>query len=134
MSGRCRIATRPTVRDGAEVLDRSGPRAATALTAPEAKASRDAYGIPCPARGSPTSADEAVSLAEEIGFPVVLKIVSPDILHKTEAGGVLVGLSAGRGGARRASTTIIGNARGLQARRADRRASRSSRCSPPGTR
>ena len=32
-----------------------------------------------------------MGLAEEIGYPVVLKIVSPDILHKTEAKGVLVG-------------------------------------------
>ena len=51
-----------------------------------------------PQEGLATSADEAVALAEEIGYPVVLKIVSPDILHKTEAKGVLVGLSAGRRG------------------------------------
>jgi acetyl coenzyme A synthetase (ADP forming)-like protein len=38
------------------------------------------------------SAEEAVALAEEMGFPVVLKIVSPQILHKSEAGGVKVGL------------------------------------------
>lgn len=37
-------------------------------------------------------ADEAVSLAEEMGFPVVMKIVSPQILHKSDAGGVVVGL------------------------------------------
>ena len=36
--------------------------------------------------------DEAISLAKEIGFPVVLKIVSPDVLHKTDAGGVKLGL------------------------------------------
>ena len=47
-----------------------------------------------PQEGLATSADEAVGLAEEIGYPVVLKIVSPDILHKTEAKGVLVGLSS----------------------------------------
>ena len=37
-------------------------------------------------------ADEAASLAEEMGFPVVMKIVSPQILHKSDAGGVVVGL------------------------------------------
>jgi len=36
--------------------------------------------------------DEAISLSNEIGFPVVLKIVSPDVLHKTDAGGVKLGL------------------------------------------
>ena len=36
--------------------------------------------------------DEAISLSKEIGFPVVLKIVSPDVLHKTDAGGVKLGL------------------------------------------
>jgi acetyl coenzyme A synthetase (ADP forming)-like protein len=75
-----------------EILDavRAGGR--TALSAPEAKRVCDAYGIAVPQEGLATSAEEAVGLAEEIGYPVVLKIVSPDILHKTEAGGVLVGL------------------------------------------
>ena len=40
-----------------------------------------------------TSSEKAVRLAEEMGYPVVLKIVSSDILHKTDAGGVLTGLS-----------------------------------------
>ncbi len=39
-----------------------------------------------------SSGEEAVSIAKDIGFPVVLKIVSPDILHKSDAGGVKVGL------------------------------------------
>jgi acyl-CoA synthetase (NDP forming) len=63
------------------------------LTAPEAKRVCDAYGIAVPQEGLATSSEEAVTLAHDIGFPVVMKIVSPDILHKTEAGGVLVGLS-----------------------------------------
>ena len=62
------------------------------LTAPEGKRVCDAYGIRTPEEGLATSSEMAVALAEEIGLPVVLKIVSPDILHKTEAGGVLVGL------------------------------------------
>ena len=39
------------------------------------------------------SSDEAVSAASEIGYPVVMKIVSPDIIHKSDAGGVKVGLN-----------------------------------------
>ncbi|MET1074253.1 MAG: acetate--CoA ligase family protein [Umezawaea sp.] len=62
------------------------------LTAPEGKRVCDAYGIRTPAEGLAVSAEAAVALAGEMGLPVVLKIVSPDILHKTEAGGVLVGL------------------------------------------
>ncbi|WP_394618138.1 acetate--CoA ligase family protein [Lentzea sp. JNUCC 0626] len=62
------------------------------LTAPEGKRVCDAYGIATPAEALAKSSEGAVAFAEEIGYPVVLKIVSPDILHKTEAGGVLVGL------------------------------------------
>jgi acetyl coenzyme A synthetase (ADP forming)-like protein len=69
---------------------RSGGRAA--LTAPEAQQLCDAYGIPTPKQGLATTAAEATKLASRFGFPVVLKIVSQDILHKTEAGGVIVGL------------------------------------------
>ena len=51
-----------------------------------------AYGIPGPREGVALAAEEAVSLAEGFGYPVVLKILSPDIQHKTEIGGVRVGL------------------------------------------
>jgi acyl-CoA synthetase (NDP forming) len=77
-----------------EVLDAARAEGRTALSAPEAKRVCDAYGIEVPQEGLATSAEEAVALAEEIGYPVVLKIVSPDILHKTEAKGVLVGLGS----------------------------------------
>ncbi|MEV0082621.1 acetate--CoA ligase family protein [Saccharopolyspora sp. NPDC050642] len=79
--------------DGArvrEVLDAVRAAGRAALTAPEAKALCDAYGIPTAGEGLATSADEAVSLAREFGGPAALKIVSPDILHKTDAGCVLV--------------------------------------------
>jgi acetyl coenzyme A synthetase (ADP forming)-like protein len=82
----------------------------TALTAPEGKLVCDAYGIPVPKEGVARSAAEAAKIARRIGFPVALKIVSPDILHKTEAGGVLVGLeSAGAVG--KGFAAIIKNAR-----------------------
>jgi acyl-CoA synthetase (NDP forming) len=50
------------------------------------------YGIALPKSEAVTSAAEAVTAAERIGFPVALKIRSPDILHKTEAGGVALDL------------------------------------------
>jgi 3-hydroxypropionyl-CoA synthetase (ADP-forming) len=52
------------------------------------------YGFIAPRSGLAASADEAASLASEIGFPVALKIVSPDILHRTDVGGVELSLDA----------------------------------------
>jgi 3-hydroxypropionyl-CoA synthetase (ADP-forming) len=50
------------------------------------------YGFEAPRSSVATSADEAVKTAAEIGFPVALKITSPDILHKTDVGGVMLDL------------------------------------------
>ena len=61
-----------------------------------------------------------------MGFPVVMKIVSPDILHKTEAGGVIVGVKSADEAAK-AYDTIIANAKKYKADAQDRSASRSSR-------
>jgi acyl-CoA synthetase (NDP forming) len=52
------------------------------------------YGFQLPRSGLATSADEAAALATDIGFPVVLKITSPDLLHKTDAGGVALNLDS----------------------------------------
>ena len=49
------------------------------------------YGFVGPRGGLATSADEAAALAAKVGFPVVLKVVSPDIIHKTDVGGVELG-------------------------------------------
>jgi acetyltransferase len=51
-----------------------------------------AYGFTAPEAELASTADEAVDIARRIGYPVVLKIASPDILHKTDVGGVRVGL------------------------------------------
>jgi acetyl coenzyme A synthetase (ADP forming)-like protein len=75
-----------------QVLDAARAAGRSALTAPEGKLVCDAYQISVPKEGLAASADEAVTLAGQMGFPVVLKIVSPQILHKTEAGGVIVGV------------------------------------------
>ena len=52
------------------------------------------YGIKVPQYALVTNADEAIKRSREIGFPLVAKIVSADILHKTDVGGVKVGLSS----------------------------------------
>ncbi len=93
-----------------EVVDAALAEGRTALTAPEAKVIADAYGIPVPAEELAESADDAVAFADRMGFPVVLKIVSPDIVHKTDAGGVRVGL-ASAAQVRSAYTSIVANAR-----------------------
>src|SRR4029077_7257770 len=77
-----------------QILDKVKAEGRTSLTAPEGKLVCDAYGIAVPKEGVATSAAEATKLASSIGFPVVMKIVSPEILQKTEAGGVLVGVKS----------------------------------------
>ncbi len=54
----------------------------------------EAYGIPVPPNKLAINADEAVEYSEELGYPVVLRIVSPDILHKTDIGGVALNLNS----------------------------------------
>jgi acetyl coenzyme A synthetase (ADP forming)-like protein len=73
-----------------QILDRVKADKRSSLTAPEGKLVCDAYGIPVPKEGVAKSAGDAAKIATGMGFPVVMKIVSPDILHKTEAGGVMV--------------------------------------------
>jgi len=58
----------------------------------EAKELLKEYGIPIPDFKLIKSEDEIAGLAKEINFPIVMKIVSPDIIHKTDAGGVKVGV------------------------------------------
>lgn len=76
------------------LLDKIKAEGRTTLTSPEAKTLCDSYGIPVPREALAHNADEAARLADGMGYPVVLKIVSPQILHKTEAGGVLVGVDS----------------------------------------
>ncbi len=51
-----------------------------------------AFGVPAAGSAIALKADEAAVQARKIGYPVVLKVISPDALHKSEAGGVMVGL------------------------------------------
>ena len=92
------------------ILDAAKAAGREALTAPEARGICEAYGINIPKEGVARTGEEAVRLASDIGFPVVMKIVSPQILHKTEAGGVLVGVKSADQVAQGFST-IVENAR-----------------------
>jgi acetyl coenzyme A synthetase (ADP forming)-like protein len=93
-----------------KILDAVKADKRTSLTAPEGKLVCDAYGIPVPKEGVATSAAEAAKIATDMGFPVVMKIVSPDILHKTEAGGVMVGVKTAAD-AETSYAAILANAR-----------------------
>ena len=97
-----------------KVLDAVKADKRTSLTAPEGKLVCDAYGIPVPKEGVAKSAAEAAKLAADMGFPVVMKIVSPDILHKTEAGGVIVGVKTAAD-AEKNYETILANAKKYKA-------------------
>jgi len=78
-----------------DVLDKARHDGRYAIGDAEAWDILEAYGIRIPDTKLAESQDEAVKIAAEIGYPVVLKIASPDILHKTDVGGVKVGLENG---------------------------------------
>jgi acyl-CoA synthetase (NDP forming) len=64
----------------------------SALDAEESRAVLDAYGIPTPQDKLAGTVEQAVQAASRMGYPVVLKLASPDILHKSDIGGVLMGV------------------------------------------
>ncbi|MEM2960007.1 MAG: acetate--CoA ligase [Candidatus Bathyarchaeia archaeon] len=64
------------------------------LTIDEAIKIAEAAGIPMPRALVSRSKEEAGEVADAIGYPVVMKIVSPDILHKTDIGGVILGVKS----------------------------------------
>jgi acetyl coenzyme A synthetase (ADP forming)-like protein len=98
-----------------KILDKVKSEGRTSLTAPEGKLVCDAYGIPVPKEGVASSAAEASKIASGMGFPVVLKIVSPEILHKTEAGGVIVGVKSAED-VEKGFATIMANAKKYDAK------------------
>ena len=65
----------------------------TTFSEHESKELIAAWGLPITKEATATTAAEAVTAAESIGYPVALKVDSPDILHKTEAGVIRLGLS-----------------------------------------
>ena len=80
------------------------------LSEHQAKSILSKAGISFPREALARPNDDAGAIAETIGFPVVLKVCSPDIAHKTEIGGVVVGIR-NQQDARQAAASILGNAR-----------------------
>ena len=85
------MTDRQIVRNIIDAAMRGGRRS---LNAEEAGRVCAAYGIGTPDQGVAKSRAQARSIAECIGYPVVAKIDSPDILHKTDAGGVILGIDS----------------------------------------
>jgi len=93
-----------------KVLIRKAAKNRTALTQPEVDRFLDAYNIPR-AKGSLTkSVEQAAMVASDLGYPIVMKISSEDILHKTDIGGVITGIDSSEA-LKDAYTTILERAR-----------------------
>jgi len=75
-----------------KIINHAKKEGRKALLEPEAKIICSEYGIPVTKFRVALNQKEASKFADEIGYPVVLKIVSPDIIHKSDAGGVMVNL------------------------------------------
>lgn len=80
----------------AEVIDKARGQGRTVLTEIESKQVLAQAGIPVALPLLARTAKEAAQAARKLGFPAVLKIVSPDVTHKSDAGGVKLGLSSPR--------------------------------------
>lgn len=76
----------------AEIIGRARTERREKLSEPEALALLDAYGIPTAPAQLATTPDEAAAAAGRVGLPAAMKIVSPNISHKTDVGGVRLGL------------------------------------------
>ena len=78
-----------------QIIANARNRGRTLLTELESKQLLSCYGIPTVETRVAATEDEAVKLASEIGFPVVLKVFSETITHKTDVGGIKLGLQDG---------------------------------------
>jgi len=96
--------------DVEEILSRVKKDGRRVLLEPEAEKVCAHYGIPVAESYVTTSGEEASRKAKDLGFPVVMKIVSPHISHKTEARGVLVGIQD-QDESKTGFETIVANAR-----------------------
>ncbi len=87
-----RVEVWKTMKEAKKIFKTALEEGRTFVLEHEAKDIMKAYGIPIPAYDTAVTADEAVEKSKAIGFPVVLKILSKDVLHKSDAGGVKINL------------------------------------------
>jgi len=83
-------------RKADQIIGRSLRRGETLIGEAESKEILEAYGFRTPRGSEAVTADQAVGAADQIGYPVVLKVWSPDISHKSDVGGVRLGLEDAR--------------------------------------
>ncbi len=79
-----------------EIVEKAQAAGRLRLNEADALALLEAYGVPVVPSRPARSADEAVQAAQEVGFPVVLKVMAPSVPHKSDVGGVIVGLQSAR--------------------------------------
>jgi len=89
-----RFGARGAAETATAAIERTPLAAEAFATEASAKAVLSQAGLPVPQEVIAANRDEALAAARALGFPLVLKIVSPDIAHKTEVGGVFVGVQS----------------------------------------
>jgi len=80
------------LKETLKIINQAKKEGRKALLEPESKTICAEYGIPVNKFKCSTTPQEATEFAEQVGYPVVLKIVSQDIIHKSDAGGVIVNI------------------------------------------
>ncbi|RNJ75561.1 MAG: CoA-binding protein [Nitrosopumilus sp. B06] len=93
-----------------KIIDAARSRGQTSLLEEEGQEILRAYGLPLPKSALAGTESQAAEIAKKMGYPVVMKIASPQITHKSDAGGVRVNI-AGDSDARRAFRDIVKNAK-----------------------
>ena len=86
------LTKEPKMNQTTKIINQAKKEGRKALLEPEAKTIIAEYGVVVNKFSVAKTPQEAAKQAEQIGFPIVLKIVSPDIIHKSDAGGVKVNL------------------------------------------
>jgi acyl-CoA synthetase (NDP forming) len=98
-----------------EVIETARKEGRKILTEPEAKRILQAGGVPVNKTELATTLEETVRLARDINYPVTIKVVSPDITHKSDCGGVRTGIGS-ETELRRAYQEVLDNARAFNPR------------------